>query len=140
VFPRFGGCAALQWCRAQPLAAASPFLDTPREVFVPHFYRRSQSGQQVLVEGTDPASAYTDEALTVQMTPAPDRADPAGAPTSSSSMPTVMAGMLEALDLQPSHRVLEIGIGYHAALLCQRGGTHHVTSVEFDPTLADAVR
>jgi protein-L-isoaspartate O-methyltransferase len=31
------------------------FQDTPREVFVPRFYRRSVSGQKVLVDGTDPA-------------------------------------------------------------------------------------
>jgi protein-L-isoaspartate(D-aspartate) O-methyltransferase len=125
------------------------FEDTPREVFVPRFYRRSESGREVLVEGTDPAQraqwlrgVYADEALTTQVTPAPDLVDPAGAPTSSSSMPTVMAGMLEALDLQPGHRVLEIGTGtgYNAALLCQRVGAHNVVSVELDPALADAAR
>ncbi len=51
------------------------------------------------MDGTDPArreqwlhGVYTDDALTIQVTPAPDLADPAEAPTSSSSMPTVMAG------------------------------------------------
>ncbi len=125
------------------------FQDTPREVFVPRFYRRSESGQKVLVDGTDPAQreqwlhgVYTDDALTVQVTPAPDLVDPAGAPTSSSSMPTVMAGMLETLNLQLGHRVLEIGTGtgYNAALLCQRVGAHNVASVELDPALADAAR
>ena len=135
-------------------AVRSPWLrrafeDTPREVFVSRFYRRAESGQKVLLDGTDPAQreqwlrgVYTDEALTVQLTPAPDLADQAGAPTSSSSMPTVMAGMLEALDLQPEHRVLEIGTGtgYHAALLCQRGGACNVASVELHPALADTAR
>lgn len=125
------------------------FQDTPREVFVPRFYHRSVSGQKVLVDGTDPAQrkqwlrgVYADEALTVQLTPAPDVVDHAGAPTSSSSMPSVMAGMLEALDLQPGHRVLEIGTGtgYNAALLCQRAGAHNVASVELDPALAEAAR
>jgi protein-L-isoaspartate O-methyltransferase len=57
-------------------------------------------------------------------------------------MPTVMAGMLEALDLQPGHRVLEIGTGtgYNAALLCQRVGAQNVASVELDPALADSAR
>ncbi|MGH3800484.1 MAG: methyltransferase domain-containing protein, partial [Pseudonocardiaceae bacterium] len=137
-----GSVVRSQWLRRA-------FEDTPREVFVPRFYRRSESGHKVLVEGTDPAQheqwlrgVYSDEALTVQVTPAPDLVDPAGAPTSSSSMPTVMAGMLEALDLQPGHRVLEIGTGtgYNAALLCQRVGAHHVASVELDPALADAAR
>jgi len=125
------------------------FEETPREVFVPRFYRRSGPGQKVLVDGTDPAQrdewlrgVYTDDVLTVQVTPAPDLIDRAGAPTSSSSMPTVMAGMLEALDLQPGHHVLEIGTGtgYNAALLCQRVGAHNVTSVELDPSLANAAR
>ncbi len=125
------------------------FENTPREVFVPRFYHRSASGKKVLVEGTDPAQreqwlrgVYTDEALTVQLTPAPDLVDRTGAPTSSSSMPTVMAGMLEALDLQPGHRVLEIGTGtgYNAALLCQHVGADNVASVELDPALADAAR
>lgn len=124
------------------------FEDTPREMFVPRFYR-SESGREVLVDGTDAQQhdewlhgVYTDEALTVQLTPAPDLADAAGAPTSSSSMPTVMAGMLEALDLQPGHRVLEIGTGtgYNAALLCHRVGADNVVSVELDPDLADAAR
>ncbi len=125
------------------------FQDTPREVFVPRFYRRLESGQKVLVDGADPAQreqwlrgVYTDEALTVQLTPAPDLVDRAGAPTSSSSMPTVMAGMLETLDLQPGHRVLEIGTGtgYNAALVCQRVGADNVASVELDSALADAAR
>lgn len=134
-----GAAVRSQWLR-------QAFEDIPREVFVPRFYRRSESGQRVLVDGADPAQreqwlrgVYTDEALMIQVTPATDLVDPAGAPTSSSSMPTVMAGMLEALDLQPGHRVLEIGTGtgYNAALLCQRVGAQNVASVELDPALAD---
>ena len=137
-----GGVVRSAWLRRA-------FEETPREAFVPRFYSRSESGRKVLVDGTDPAQraqwlsgVYTDEVLTVQLTPAPDLADRAGAPTSSSSMPTVMAGMLEALDLQPGHRVLEIGTGtgYNAALLCQRVGAHNVASVELDPALAQAAR
>ncbi|MGQ0776566.1 MAG: methyltransferase domain-containing protein [Pseudonocardiales bacterium] len=124
------------------------FEEMPREVFVPRFYSW-QSGREVLVDGTDPrqrdewlCGVYADEVLTVQLTPAPDLADAAGAPTSSSTMPAVMAGMLEALDLQPGHRVLEIGTGtgYNAALLCHRVGPEHVVSVELDPCLTDAAR
>lgn len=134
-------------------AVRSPWLrhafeETPRERFVPQFYR-SESDQQVLVDGTDPQQReqwlrgiYTDEVLTVQLTPAPDLASGAGAPTSSSSMPTVMAGMLEALDLQPGHRVLEIGTGtgYNAALLASRLGADNVTTIEVDAGLAAQAR
>lgn len=136
-----GGALRSPWLRRA-------FEDTPREMFVPRFYR-SESGREVLVDGTDPQQhqewlrgVYTDDALTVQLTAAPDLAHGAGAPTSSSSMPTVMAGMLEALDLQPGHRVLEIGTGtgYNAALLCHRVGADNVVSVELDPALADTAR
>jgi protein-L-isoaspartate(D-aspartate) O-methyltransferase len=136
-----GGAVRSPWLRRA-------FKETPREMFVLHFYR-SESGREVLVDGTDPQQreqwlrgVYTDEVLTVQLTPAPDLANGAGAPTSSSSMPTVMAGMLEALDLQSGHRVLEIGTGtgYNTALLCHRVGAQNVVSVELDPALADAAR
>ncbi len=136
-----GGAVHSPWLRRA-------FEETLREMFVPRFYR-SESGRDVLVDGTDPRQheewlrgVYTDEVLTVQLTPAPDLANGAGAPTSSSSMPTVMAGMLEALDLQPGHRVLEIGTGtgYNTALLCYRVGARNVVSVELHPRLADAAR
>ncbi|MGH8965037.1 MAG: methyltransferase domain-containing protein, partial [Actinomycetes bacterium] len=122
------------------------FERVPREVFVPRFLRWV-GGQQVLVDGTDNRvewlrGVYSDEALTVQMTAAADVVDPAGLPTSSSSAPSVMAGMLEALDLQRGQRVLEIGAGtgYNAALLAQRVGDENVVTVELDPQLADAAR
>lgn len=133
------GAARSRWVRRA-------FEETPRENFVPRFYR-SRAGRTLLVDGTDPEQhdewllgVYTDDVLTVQLTPAPDLVNEAGAPTSSSSMPTVMAGMLEALDLQPGHRVLEIGTGtgYNTALLCHRVGAENVVSMELDPALADA--
>ena len=120
----------------------------PREVFVPQYYRWANN-QTILVDGADPqqyddwiSGVYADKALTVHLTPAPDIVDTAGVPTSSSSMPTVMAGMLEVLDLQPDHRVLEIGTGtgYNAALLCHRVGASNVFSVELNPDLAENAR
>jgi protein-L-isoaspartate(D-aspartate) O-methyltransferase len=120
------------------------FADTPREVFVPRFRRRYPD--HGMVDGADPGQAdvwienvYTDQVLVVQVKPARDGAT---APTSSSSEPTVMAGMLEALDLRPGHRVLEIGTGtgYNAALLCHRVGAANLTSIELDPALASAAR
>jgi protein-L-isoaspartate O-methyltransferase len=122
------------------------FADIPREVFVPRFHRSSPDGQ--LAASADPAEharwldeIYSDQVLIVQYQPAPTVASP-GVPTSSSSMPTVMAGMLEALAPQPGHRVLEIGTGtgYNTALLCHRVGDDNVTSIELDPALADTAR
>ncbi len=69
------------------------------------------------------------------------RRGPDGAPTSSSSDLRVMAGMLEQLDVQPGHHVLEVGAGtgYNAALLrhlCGEDGS--VTTVDIDPAVTAA--
>lgn len=50
--------------------------------------------------------------------------------------------MLEALNLQPSHRVLEVGTGtgYNAALLTYRLGAAQVTTVDVDGTLVQRAR
>jgi protein-L-isoaspartate(D-aspartate) O-methyltransferase len=64
-------------------------------------------------------------------------------PVSSSSAPTAMARMLEALSVQPGQRVLEIGTGtgYHAALLAELvGPTGQVWTVELEEELACQAR
>jgi protein-L-isoaspartate(D-aspartate) O-methyltransferase len=64
--------------------------------------------------------------------------DAAGVPDSSSSQPSLMAAMLEALDVQPGMRVFEIGTGtgYNAALLRVLVGTQgQVVSIDIDPEL-----
>jgi protein-L-isoaspartate(D-aspartate) O-methyltransferase len=69
--------------------------------------------------------------------------DTTGAPISSSSQPTMMAQMLEQLDLQPGMNVLEIGAGtgYNAAIMQTLVGPEgHVTSVEIDQDVADQAR
>ena len=50
--------------------------------------------------------------------------------------------MLEALEVTDGCRVLEIGTGsgYNAALLCERLGSEHVTSVHIDPDLVALAR
>ncbi|WP_338485258.1 ATP-grasp peptide maturase system methyltransferase [Streptomyces sp. SCSIO 75703] len=69
-----------------------------------------------------------------------DRADGPvpGVPTSSSTDPATVVGMIEALDLGADHRVLEIGTGtgYSTALLCHRVGEDDVATVEVDPQVA----
>jgi protein-L-isoaspartate O-methyltransferase len=61
-------------------------------------------------------------------------------PTSSSSQPSLMARMLEQLELEPGLRVLEIGAGtgYNAALMAELGAA--VTTVELQPAVAQAAR
>ncbi|MER0241306.1 methyltransferase domain-containing protein [Streptomyces sp. HSW2009] len=65
-----------------------------------------------------------------------------GVPTSSSTLPSLMAGMLEELRVVDGQRVLEVGTGtgYNAALLCARLGDRLVHSVDIDPGLIASAR
>jgi len=108
----------------------------PRHAFVPEFQRR-EGGRWRTVTPDSPdylSGVYADLPLTTQLTD--------GTPTSSSSQPSLMVMMLEALDLHDGSRVLEVatGTGYNAALLCERLGSDRVTTVEVDPGLADLAR
>jgi len=109
------------------------FADVPRHVFVPVFYRQSPTEQRVVDESTPDEwleGVYRDELLVIR----PDV-------RSSSTAPSLMAVMLDALAAENGHRVLEIGTGsgYNAALLSRRLGDRNVVSVDIDPDLvADA--
>jgi protein-L-isoaspartate(D-aspartate) O-methyltransferase len=66
-----------------------------------------------------------------------------GVPTSASSQPSIMAVMLEQLELQPGMRVLEIGAGtgYNAALMAKLvGETGSVVTVDIQPDLIEQAR
>ncbi|UGQ10417.1 methyltransferase domain-containing protein [Yinghuangia sp. ASG 101] len=66
-----------------------------------------------------------------------------GVSSSSASMPSLVKRMLDACDVRPGHRVLEVGTGtgYTAALLKDRvGATGHVVTVEVDPDVAASAR
>jgi protein-L-isoaspartate(D-aspartate) O-methyltransferase len=130
------------------LAWREAFATVPREVFVPRFTRRFRGGPEQgdqLVHydhATGGGSAeflaavYSDDSLLT-------RFSAAGRATSSSSQPSLMASMLEALDVQRGDSVLEIGTGtgYQAALLTHRLGDEAVTTIEVNPEIAaDAER
>jgi protein-L-isoaspartate(D-aspartate) O-methyltransferase len=99
----------------------SAFRSVPRHLFVP---------------GVSLETAYSQEAIITHR-------GPNALPTSSSSMPSIMALMLEQLGVQPGHRVLEIGAGtgYNAALLAVLAGPDgEVTTIDLDETIAREAR
>ncbi|GAA1558408.1 methyltransferase domain-containing protein [Kribbella sancticallisti] len=110
------------------------FKTVPRHLFVPRFYRYSSQGSAVVdaTHGRDWLSAvYSDIHLVT-------RDDV----RSSSTAPSLMATMLQALELTGGETVLEIGAGtgYNAALLSERLGDNRVVSVDIDPDLVDQAR
>ena len=101
------------------------FLAVPRECFLPAIAKR---------EGLE--RVYRDEAILTAF-------DQRGVATSSSSQPSIMAAMLERLDLRRGHAVLEVGsgTGYNAALLTKVVGSRgRVVSIELDSALARGAR
>jgi protein-L-isoaspartate(D-aspartate) O-methyltransferase len=120
------------------------FTEVPRHAFITQYYRRHNQQLEWQLERVPSSSdhreawqawyeaIYADEVLVTQIS---DQ----GWPTSSSTQPSVMAMMLEALDLRPGHRVLEIGsgTGYNAAIMAHLvGDPSLITSVELDPNTA----
>ncbi len=78
------------------------FLSVPRRLFVARWYRQDATHRWVRQDVSD--EVYADKPLVTKL-------DQNGLPCSSSSQPSLMAAMLEALDLQPGMRVLEVGTG-----------------------------
>lgn len=71
------------------------------------------------------------------------KCDDSGNALSCASVPTVVAMMLDQLDIRPGQRILEIGAGtgYNAALLAHlTGPTGHVTTVDIDPDVTAQAR
>lgn len=120
---------------------------TPRHLFVPAGASTTATGLVTQEANVDTwlDQVYSDLTIVVQRRGLPSQAaDGVGAtlPTSSSTMPSLMVEMLEALDLHDGHRVLEIGTGtgYNAALLSHRLGADRVVSIDIDPDLVGTAR
>jgi len=128
----------------------------PRHEFVPEFWVGvSDDEWGVLWEAVSRHTsedrwlelAYTDQSLVTQLdgdrTPAgPRQGRVTGAPTSSSTMPSLVVRMWEELQVTDDSRVLEIGTGtgYSTGLGCYRLGDNHIASVEVDAGVAENAR
>ncbi|MGW0764688.1 ATP-grasp peptide maturase system methyltransferase [Streptomyces sp. NPDC002676] len=120
----------------------------PREQFLHPgvFLDEGRTWRPVTAVGTDPDEwlkiAYSLDTVTTQLDghlTSDQTGEPvAGVPTSSSTDPTTVVGMIEALDLKAEHHVLEIGTGtgYSTALMCHYLGEDNVTTIEVDPQVA----
>jgi protein-L-isoaspartate O-methyltransferase len=116
------------------------FRAVPRHVFAPRFaIHDPEESAFIHHDAMSPdaehriialAAAYSDDTLITRF--AGD-----GVPISSSTEPSLMATMLQALDIQHGHRVLEVGTGtgYNAALLCHALGDANITTIDVDPDL-----
>jgi methyltransferase of ATP-grasp peptide maturase system len=129
------------------------FRRTPRHVFVPGLFTQETNDAGFAVwrpmDSSSPQwleQVYTDVTLVTSLDPATAKPTGDGAftgvATSSSTLPSLMASMLEDLDVEYGMRVLEIGTGtgYNAALLSTRLSDQMVYSVDIDPTLVDDAR
>ncbi|MEV6759464.1 methyltransferase domain-containing protein [Streptomyces sp. NPDC051105] len=126
------------------------FASVPRHVLVPSWYEQETHARGIAVwrrrgaaDESGLADVYRDVTLVTGLDPATaqqvDEDAWTGVATSSSTIPSLMAGMLEDLDIQDGHRVMEIGTGtgYNAALLSARLGEEFVHSMDIDQQLVD---
>jgi len=109
------------WGTFQPPAVEAAFRTVPRELFLP---------------GVDLDTAYRPKPVVTK------RAGD-GSSVSSASSPRLVAAMLEQLQVQAGHRVMEIGAatGINAALLAElTGPAGQVVTIELDQDLAAGAR
>lgn len=121
---------------------AEVFARVPRHPFIPdRIWHRGRPVDRAADPDRWRRLVDADDAVVTQVD---DGADGGwGIPSSSSSAPSIMAAMLDALDVRPGQWVLEVGTGtgWNAALLCELvGDADRVTTVEVDPVLAERAR
>lgn len=111
----------VEWGALHTLRVEAAVRTVPRHMFVP---------------GVRVEAAYAQDGVVTH--PGGD-----GRPQSMASAPSVVAQMLEQLDVQPGHRVLEIGAGtgYNAALLAYLVGPGGcVSTIDIDQDVVDGAR
>lgn len=126
---------------------AAAFTTVPRHLFLPRFFV-SQEELWKAFGAEDPGwleRCYSDDVAVTQLDDdsslwhkARECGPVPGVPTCSSSMPGIMAIMLEELRTERGHRVLEVGTGtgYNAALLCHLLGSAAVSTIDIDAEVA----
>lgn len=138
-----GGALTSEWLPA--------FHAVPRHLFLPDTIWPGRAGMNRqddrVVRAEEPEvwweAAYRDAPITTQWDDGAYTGPGKGrTPSSSSSMPTMVFSMLEALHVEPGHRVLEIGTGtgWNSALLSHRVGAENVVTVEVDEASARGAR
>lgn len=122
------------------------FLNVPRHVFVPVFFRREEERfRPWRATGGDgeawTSAVYSDDSLITELDGVhaedAEAREMTGVPTSSSTAPSLMADMVDALDVRARDRVLEVGTGsgYNAAVLSWLAGANSVTTVDHSERL-----
>ncbi|MGH3940130.1 MAG: ATP-grasp peptide maturase system methyltransferase [Pseudonocardiaceae bacterium] len=142
---------AHKWLTTDQWQAA--FDTVPRHLFLPRFFALTPDGATYeAIDDNHPEwlhMAYRNAVWPTQLDGdltawqrARDTGPISGEPTCSATQPSLMATMLEALDMQAGQRALEIGTGtgYNAALLAHRLGETNVTTVDVDPSLTTQAR
>lgn len=119
-----------------------PIATTPRHIFVPRWWQDRTLYDGPADESEWMRAAYSDRTLVTQLGPLhADHADhgdrPSGRPTSSSTLPGLVVRMYRHARLYPGADILDVGTGpgYGCALLANRFGDRHVTSIDVDPYL-----
>ncbi|MEW2581462.1 protein-L-isoaspartate(D-aspartate) O-methyltransferase [Streptomyces syringium] len=129
----------------------APVAETARHFLVPRWWERDPDGWAVRDGSADETrwldSAYSDTSLITRVGPlhadcasSDDR--PAGLPTSSSTLPSLVVKMFQHARLGDSDTLGHVGTGpgYGDALACRRLGDKQVTSMDVDPYLVEAAR
>ena len=119
-------------------ALIGAFRPTPRNCFLDRVFQfqpKHDRWREIITRDPGPEElrvVYSDRALITRLSPQ----TPPGPemPISSSSQPTLMASMLEDVQLAQGQRVLEVGAGtgYNAALMAHVVGPGLVTSIDVD--------
>ncbi|UQA94958.1 methyltransferase domain-containing protein [Streptomyces halobius] len=129
---------------------AQTFRAVPRKLFLPDLIwaHDMATGRSVpLSRNDDPEgwarAAYANVPLVIQWDDGKHTGTaPGTVPTSSASMPSVVAAMLRDLDVSDGMRVLEVGTGtgWNSGLLAHRLGSANVVSVEIDGAVTEQAR